>query len=1149
MIATLISMNTPSKLKLSLVFALFLGTQTDVKAQRNLKVIPSSDPAVEKATFVVPEGFEVNLYASDPQLAKPIHMNFDAQGQLWIASSEVYPHIKPGQKATDKIIVLKDTNGDGRADKRTVFVDNLLIPTGVVPGDGGVYVANSTDLIHYSDTNGDGMSDRKRVVLSGFGTEDTHHLLHTLRWGPDGALYMNQSIYIHSHVETPTGVKRLLGGGIWRFRPETMELEVFCRGFVNPWGHHFDYWGQSFATDGAFVEGINYVFPGAVFRAAPNEPRFLAGLNPGSPKHCGLEILSGRHLPPSWSGSMIANDFRGNRVCRFVVNENAAGYSSKQETELIKSSHVAFRPIDVKMGPDGAIYIADWYNPIIQHGEVDFRDERRDHVHGRIWRITAKDRELLKLPRFSELTINELLQHLEARENWVRLYAKLELKTRNAEEVVTAVSDWIARLDPDNELYNHNLLEGMWALQNVLHIDRSLTDRLVHNPDHRVRAAAIRLASVRRDKIPNHNQYFILGARDEHPRVRLEAVRALAENKDLQSVSAIAGVLNMPMDRFLDFAVWRALRDNREIWLPRVQSGAYTFNGDSRQLLFALRAIDNSDVGKTLTSILAEQKEISNESFELATAIGQHGDKASIETALLWLLTRGREFDEALAQVTTLNLIDASIRRDQTPLGSAAIAERFVELEWRLPLIRAISPWKLEPLYDYVYKLASKESNLQLPALRALGTIKTKESITLLKGFLASDNANLRGQSIIALTRNSLSAGIDAMIADLQREDTVAEATLAIALASKQGHEMLLQKLQLVKMPSDNAKLAISLTRETGNDLPSLIDAFRKAGNVSEAGWQLTDELLTELIKDVRTFGDPHLGQEIYRRKNLQCMQCHAIGGAGGKVGPDLISIGASAPIDYLIESLIVPNAKIKENFHAVQILDVDGQITSGIVIQSDDNRLQLRTAKNQIVSIPKSDIDLQKESRSLMPDGTVDELTRNELVNLVAFLTQLGKIGDFEISKEQYARSWEVLQVSQETRRVLNRTGIDSAAKEATEFNWENLYANVQGYVPTKTLPQIAPHTADNPFSFMRANLEVTQPGNLYLTLENAEGILLWFDGKPTPIQDGRARIEPTNGTHRIVIGIQHAVRQSASVRVNAKASPQSTVQFQWAQ
>ena len=318
--------------------------------RRELKVIPDPDPELERKSFELGEGLEVNLYAADPLLAKPIHINFDAQGRLWVASSEVYPHVKPGQQPSDKILVVEDADGDGRAEKTTVFADGLLIPTGVEPGDGGVYVANSTELLHLKDTDGDGRADTRRVMLSGFGTEDTHHIVHTFRWGPDGMLYFNQSIYIHSHIETPWGPRHLNSGGIWQFRPETMQLEVFARGLCNPWGHIFDRWGQSFATDGAGGEGINYVFPGATMFTYAGATKVLKGLNPGSPKHCGLEVISGRHFPEDWQGSLVTNDFRAHRVCRFVVSESGSGYASREQSEIIKTKHGAFRPIDVKHG-------------------------------------------------------------------------------------------------------------------------------------------------------------------------------------------------------------------------------------------------------------------------------------------------------------------------------------------------------------------------------------------------------------------------------------------------------------------------------------------------------------------------------------------------------------------------------------------------------------------------------------------------------------------------------------------------------------------------------------------------------------------------------------------------------------------------------
>ena len=512
-------------LPLAIVFGALL-TPT-LHAQRSLTNIPDPDPEIERKSFLVADGFEVNLFAADPLLAKPIQMNFDPQGRLWVVSSEVYPQILPGQTANDKVLVLEDADGDGRSDKTTVFADGLLIPTGIEPGDGGAYVANSTELLHFADTDGDGKADRRRVVLSGFGTEDTHHLLHTLRWGYDGQLYMNQSIYIHSHIETPHGVRRLNGGGVWEFRPETMELEVFIRGLINAWGHHYDRFGQSFVTDGAGNEGVNYCLPGAYYATAPDAVRILPGLNPGSPKDSGAEFVGGRHLPDDWQGNLLTNDFRGNRVVRYVITEDGAGYASRELAELIKTPHVAFRPIDVKMGPDGAIYIADWYNPIIQHGEVDFRDPRRDHTRGRIWRVTAKGRPLVDRPRLVNAPIDSLLAELRSPEDWTRQQARRVLKERGAPAVAAALTTWVGAIDskaPEAEL---SRLEGLWIYQGLDIVEPDLLARLLDASDPRVRAAAVRVLAHWHARVSDPLALLEGRVVDDHPRVRLEAVRAL----------------------------------------------------------------------------------------------------------------------------------------------------------------------------------------------------------------------------------------------------------------------------------------------------------------------------------------------------------------------------------------------------------------------------------------------------------------------------------------------------------------------------------------------------------------------------------------------------------------------------------------------
>src|SRR5690554_1751092 len=467
----------------SAAFAPMLLLAVVSQAQNNLKDIPDPDTQLELERLEVAEGFEVTLFASDPMVTKPIQMNWDADGRLWVASSVIYPHMKTGEEANDKIYVLEDTDGDGVADKSTIFAEGLLMPTGILPGDGGVYVANSTEVLFLADTDGDGEADLKRKVLTGFGTGDTHHLIHTFRWGPEGLLYFNQSIYIYSHVETPWGVRRLEGGGVWQLRPENYKLDVYARGLINPWGLQFNRWGQSFLTDGAGSEGINYAFPGATFITAPRAERIVRGLNPGQPKHSGLEIISGRHLPESWKGGFLTNDFRANRINRFTVQEQGSGYATQQAEDLMWTDHVAFRPVDISIGPDGAIYVADWYNPIIQHGEVDFFDPRRDQQHGRIWRIKAKDRPLVHRPTLATADLNELLEALKARENWTRSQAKQMLKQKGAETVRPALEQWVSSLDALAPDFEHHLLEALWVYQSLDIVNEPLLRQLLETKD------------------------------------------------------------------------------------------------------------------------------------------------------------------------------------------------------------------------------------------------------------------------------------------------------------------------------------------------------------------------------------------------------------------------------------------------------------------------------------------------------------------------------------------------------------------------------------------------------------------------------------------------------------------------------------------
>jgi glucose/arabinose dehydrogenase len=476
---------------------------TTFNVQRStLNAQRSAPPPQPVPTFEVADGFEVNLWAEDPQLHKPIEINWDARGRLWVASSEVYPQIKPGQPATDSVVVLEDTDGNGKADKSTVFAAGLLIPTGVLPdSNGGCYVAASHQLLYFKDTNGDGKADEQRIVLSSFGTEDTHHNLHTLRWGYDGHIYMNQSIYTHTHIETPHGVASLNSAGIWRFNPSTYRLEVFTKGGCNPWGHAWDDYGNSFFTDGAGFQGVSYCVPGAMYFTYAGARRELQSISPGSyPKFAGLEVVRSPQFPEDWQGDFITCDFRAHRVVHFKYSEAGAGFQTKEMPDLLRSTNVTFRPIDVKFGPDGALYVADWSNPIIQHGEVDFRDPRRDKEHGRVWRVTAKGRPPAKPRDLTQLNTKELLDRTLSKNGWEQEQARVvlsqlvgkggKLSGVSVDRLLDEADAWAARqTDPRAKL------GVVWLHEALEKSADALVNELISAKDARLRTAAARQLS------------------------------------------------------------------------------------------------------------------------------------------------------------------------------------------------------------------------------------------------------------------------------------------------------------------------------------------------------------------------------------------------------------------------------------------------------------------------------------------------------------------------------------------------------------------------------------------------------------------------------------------------------------------------------
>lgn len=529
-----------------------------------------------KAQFILQEGYEIELFASeiDFPIANPVTITFDPKGRMWLATMPSYPHYYPGNPPDDQIIIIEDTDQDGKADKHTVFADSLYLPLGFELGDGGVYVTQAPDFVFLKDTDGDDQADLRKTLLRGFGTEDSHHSLSAYTWGPDGALYMHMGTFLHSQIETPYGPKRGAYGTTWRYEPRTMKLDSYISyPYANPWGNVFTRNGTHLIAD--VSTGMNYFAP--PLTVAIDYPKKHMGMKDfltaqAKPKTCGMEIISSRHFPESAQGNILFNTFIGFQgIKQHKISEEGSGVVAHEVEPLLQSKDRKFRPVDLKFGPDGALYVVDWYDPIIQHGEQSFRDSLRDHTRGRIWRITYKKKETLKPVDLTRLSIDGLLDQLKVYEDRTRYRARIQLREFPENLVILALGKWLKGLNPADPKHEYHKLEGLWVCQQFNHPDEELLEDLLNSKDHHVRAAATRVLYYWRQQIEGAEEKLIAMSQDPALRVRLEAIAALSHFKSEASVKALLATTELPVDDYIDYALQESFKHLKPVWMEMFQ--------------------------------------------------------------------------------------------------------------------------------------------------------------------------------------------------------------------------------------------------------------------------------------------------------------------------------------------------------------------------------------------------------------------------------------------------------------------------------------------------------------------------------------------------------------------------------------------------
>ncbi len=569
--------------------------------RQNLPPYLSGEEGIKHMT--VAKGCKVNLFASEeqfPELVSPVQMAWDTKGRLWVAAWKSYPERTPTSTVGDAILIFEDTDGDGRADKCKHFIDDLNCPTGFTFFKDGVLLMQAPDLWFVRDTDGDDKADTKERVLMGIDSADSHHTTNAMVLDPGGATYLSDGVFHRTQVETRQGVVRSNDGCIFRFEPLSGKFEQYVSyGFANPHGRVFDRWGNDIITDATGNENFfGPAFSGHLPYPQKHSgmPQFWARPNRPCP---GTGMISSRHFPDDWQGNFLNCNVIGFQgIWRVKVMEEGSGLKGETMEDLVKSDDPNFRPSAVGCAPDGSIYFLDWSKQLIGHLQHHIRDPNRDKQHGRVYRLTYEGRPLLTPPKVFGESVEGLLALLASPEDDVRTRAKVELGKHDAAKVIVAVNKWAAGLDRKDANYEHHLSEALWVHQWHNVVDLTLLSERLQSPDHRSRAAATRVLCYWRDRVPNVLDLLRKMAADQHPRVRLEAVRAASFFTVPEAAEVPIIAAEFPGDVYLDYIqkeTMRALQPFVDQANASGQKIAFTTDAGAR---YFLRGMSTEDLLK-----------------------------------------------------------------------------------------------------------------------------------------------------------------------------------------------------------------------------------------------------------------------------------------------------------------------------------------------------------------------------------------------------------------------------------------------------------------------------------------------------------------------------------------------------------------------
>ncbi|HEX3602398.1 MAG TPA: PVC-type heme-binding CxxCH protein, partial [Lacipirellulaceae bacterium] len=939
----------------------------------------------------LPDGFSVKLAAQEPDIRQPIAIALDDRGRLWVAEAYTYPIRAPEGQGKDRILIFEDTDGDGKFDMRKVFIENLNLVSGLEVGFGGVFVGAAPNLLFIPDRNGDDIPDGKpEVLLDGFGYEDTHETLNTFTWGPDGWLYGCHGVFTHSRVGQPgkpDSERVPINAGVWRYHPTTRKFEVFAEGTSNPWGIDFDEHGQAFCT-ACVIPHLYHMIQGARYqRQAGNqfEPftyadiqtiadhRHYLGDTPhggngrsgdvgGGHAHAGAMIYQGGAWPEQYHNSIFMNNIHGQRVNMDILEHQGSGFVGHHGKDFLLTFDLASQILNFRYGPDGQVYLNDWYDLNACHHT---NPEGHDRSNGRIYTIFYGKPEHRQVD-LKQLSDNELVELTLEKNDWYVQHSRRLLQERAAAGTLNEAArkrlTVIATTNPDET----RRLRAMWALDVTGGVPGDVIQKQLADKNEYVRAWAVQLAidhgQSNLAELISH--FATMAEKDSSPVVRLylaSAMQRVAEGQRWDVLQNLAAHTADAKDHNLPLMYWYAAEPLATV-------------DPQRALAFALSC------GKTIP----ELREF------MLRRIGSLERNAGV-AVLVNGLGKSDNADEQLTIIRALRSSLTGQRRVKPPGDWPAVYAKLAqnesaELKHEADALGvAFGDTKAMDSLRAIVSSNDADTTSRQEALKALLAAKDPKLAATLQTLLA--DAKLRDAALAGLALYEDGETPGKILAAYPQLSANEKRTALATLASRVPYGLeLIKAVSAQRVPAKD--LSADLVRQLHNlkdeSIDKMIgDVWGQVRSTPADKVALIATYRAQLAKPPAEPADPSLGRAVFSKT---CQQCHTLYGVGNNIGPDLTGSNR-ADAEYLLSNIVDPSAVIANEYRPTIVTTTDGRVITGIVSTENEKSVTLRTATETII-VPKDEIDERTLSQtSMMPEDQLKQFTPAETLALFAYL------------------------------------------------------------------------------------------------------------------------------------------------------------------